>query len=86
MARSRIDVEAFGVAIVPLLAGADLVGRTARSNRLAQNVCLGVPSASDRHTVAVELVVLIVTALAGTKVGEVPHELDGRDPFDHFEA
>jgi hypothetical protein len=30
--------------------------------------------------------IFIVTALPSAKVGKVAHELDRRDPFDHFEA
>ena len=41
---------------------------------------------SDRHAIAEEFVILVVTAFTGAKVGIVMHELDGRDPFDHFEA
>ena len=43
-------------------------------------------SRSNRHAVTIELVVLIIAALASAEVGEVVHELDGRDPLDHLEA
>ena len=41
---------------------------------------------SDRRSIAVELVILVVAALASAEVGEVVHELDGRDPLHHLEA
>ncbi len=41
---------------------------------------------SNRHTVAVEFVVLIVAAVAGAQVGKVMNEFDRDDPFDHLEA
>ena len=50
--------------------------------RLEQIRC----GASNRLPVAVELMVLVVAALARAKVGEIVHELDGRDPFHHLET
>ena len=41
---------------------------------------------SDLVTVAIEFVVLVVSAHTGTDMGEVGHELDLADPFDLFEA
>jgi hypothetical protein len=41
---------------------------------------------SDWHAIPVEFMIFIVTALPSAKVGKVAHELDRRDPFDHFEA
>jgi len=45
-----------------------------------------VERASDRHPITIEFVVLVIAALASTEVGEVVNELDGFDPFDHFET
>ncbi len=42
--------------------------------------------ASNRHTISIKLVILVIAALAGAKVGKVAHELDRRDPLDHLEA
>ena len=41
---------------------------------------------SDRHPVAIELVVLVVAALSGAEVPEVVQELYGRKPLHHLEA
>ena len=30
--------------------------------------------------------ILVIATLAGSKIGEVSHELDRSDPFDHLEA
>jgi hypothetical protein len=42
--------------------------------------------ASDRHAIAVKLVILIVATLARPKIGEIAHKFDCGDPFDHLEA
>src|SRR5665213_1061735 len=41
---------------------------------------------SNRHAVAEEFMILVVTALTRTQIGIVVHEFYGRDPFDHFES
>src|SRR4249919_1084687 len=41
---------------------------------------------SDRHAIAVELVVLVVATWSGAQIGVVFDELDLRDPLDHLEA
>ena len=41
---------------------------------------------SDRHAITVELVVLIITALACAEISEVMHEFDRCDPLDHLET
>jgi hypothetical protein len=41
---------------------------------------------SNWHAVPVEFVILVVTAFTRAKIGKIVHELDGRDPLDHFEA
>src|ERR1700751_1047800 len=40
---------------------------------------------SNRHSITVELVVLIVAALARPEVGKILYQFDSRDPFDHLE-
>ena len=40
----------------------------------------------DRHPVAIEFVVFVVTTFAGTEISKVVHELDGRDPLHHLET
>ncbi len=40
----------------------------------------------DGLPVTKELVVVVVAAQASTDLGEVLHELDPLDPFDHFES
>ena len=40
---------------------------------------------SDRHPVAVEFVILVISALTGAKIREVMDELDRRDPLHHLE-
>src|SRR5579883_2211061 len=42
--------------------------------------------ASNRHTISIEFVIFVIATLAGPKIGEVSHELDRSDPFDHLEA
>jgi hypothetical protein len=42
--------------------------------------------ASNRHAIPVELVIFVITTIAGAEVGEIVHELDRRDPLDHLEA
>jgi len=42
--------------------------------------------ASNRHTISIELMIFVVAALAGAKVGEIVDKLDRRDPLDHLEA
>src|SRR6185312_16704649 len=44
------------------------------------------PYASNRHTVSIELMILVIAALSRAEVGEVPNKLDRRDPLDHLEA
>jgi hypothetical protein len=41
---------------------------------------------SNRHSVTVEFVVLIIAAEAGAEIGEVVDELDCRNPLDHLET
>jgi hypothetical protein len=44
------------------------------------------PLVSNRHAIPVKLVVLAIAALSGAEIAEVAHEVDGCNPFDHFEA
>src|SRR6185437_7296104 len=41
---------------------------------------------SNRHSISIELMILVVTALAGAEVRVLMHELDGLDPLHHLEA
>jgi hypothetical protein len=41
---------------------------------------------SDRHPVAVEFMIFVISALTGAKVGEIMNELDCCDPFHHLET
>ena len=41
---------------------------------------------SDRYSVAVELVILVVATFARAKIGEIVYELNGCNPLDHLEA
>ena len=39
---------------------------------------------SNRRTIPIEFVILVIASRAGAKIGEVVHEFDGRDPL-HIE-
>src|SRR6516164_7660193 len=55
-------------------------GRPGRRRGMAGNV------PSDRHAVAIELVVLVESTLPPAQVLKALDELDGLDPLDHLEA
>src|SRR5262249_5343183 len=65
-----------------------LPGRNGGNTRAGGEAVPGLATSlgSDRHAVSINLVVIIVTALARPKVGVVVHELDCGEPLHHPEA
>lgn len=51
-------------------------------DRIVIQHCAG--EQSNRRTIPIEFVILVIASRAGAKIGEVVHEFDGRDPL-HIE-
>ena len=43
------------------------------------------PKFSDRHSIAVEFMIFVISALAGAEVREIMDELNRGNPFHHLE-